>query len=169
MNRRLGLLATVLVVAVATHVVAILATPRILTTIAAGRIAERGALGNRWIYPPRATETSRQIVRPSPDLAYAACVFDLRHGPVRVTVSPGAAYTSLSLYDPNTNVTVIHAGQPVDLVIARLGQTVPQGPWRVHRTSERWGVALQRRLAPTEAAFEQADRLRRQDRCEPLA
>lgn len=168
MTRRLALLATVLAVAVATHLAVVLAVPRVLTTIAANRISQNGALNNRWIYPPRATEASREIVRPSPDLAYAACVFDLRDGPVRITVTPGAAYTSLSLYAPNTDATVINARVPVDLVIARPGQVVPDGPWDVHRTSDRWGIALQRRLASTDAAFGDADRLRRQDRCQPL-
>lgn len=168
MSRRLTLLATVLAVAVITHFAVVLAAPRVLTAIAANRISHKGALNNRWFYPPRATETSREIVRPSPDLAYAACVFDLRDGPVRITVTPGVAYTSLSLYAPNTDATVINASKPVDLVIARPGQTVPTGPWRVHRTSDRWGIALQRRLAPTDATFHDADRLRRLDRCERL-
>jgi uncharacterized membrane protein len=168
MTRRLALLATILTVAVITHFAVVLALPRVLTTIAANRISQNGELSNRWIYPPRATEASREIVRPSPDLAYAACVFDLRDGPVRITVTPGAAYTSLTLYAPNTDATVINAEELVELVVARPGQAVPTGPWRVHRTSAHWGVALQRRLAPTHAAFSDADRLRRRDQCEPL-
>lgn len=168
MTRRFALSATVLIVALATHLAVILAVPRILSAVAAGRISRNHELDNRWIYPPRATEASREIVRPSPDLAYAACVFDLRAGPVRITVQPGASYTSLSLYASDTDSTVINVSQPVDLVVARPDQTVPAGPWRVHRTSDRRGIALQRRLAPTEVEFEAADRLRRLDRCEPL-
>lgn len=168
MKCRLALATTVVVVAVATHLTLVLTAPRILTTIAADRISRNGALDNRWIYPPRATEASREIVRPSPDLAYAACVFDLRDGPVQITVGPGTTYTSLSLYAPNSDATVINARTRVDVVVARPDQIVPAGPWRVHRTSDRWGIALQRRLAPTVVEFAEADRLRRQDRCEPL-
>lgn len=169
MNRRLALLATVLAVAGVTHLVVVLSVPRILTTLAANRISQKGALNNRWIYPPRATEASREIVRPSPDLAYAACVFDLRHGPVRITVTPGETYTSLTLYAPNTDATVINVRNPVDLVIARPDQNVPKGPWQVQVISQHGGVAIQRRLAPTGSAFDEADRLRRLDRCAPLA
>ena len=168
MKPRFILVALVLVVALATHVGCVLAIPHGLTLIAANRILRNGAEVNRWIYPPRVTETSREIVRPSPDLAYAACVFDLRAGPVRITVTPGAGYVSLSLYAPNTDMTAIDADEPVDLVIARHGQTIPEGPWTVIRTSDRWGIALQRRLAPTEASFQSADDLRRRDRCAPL-
>lgn len=166
--KRLPLIATVLTVALATHACLVLAVPYGLTLIAANRISRDGTEINRWIYPPRASEASREIVRPSPDLAYAACVFDLRDGPVRITVTPGTAYTSLSLYTPNTDATVIKADRPVDLLIAHRDQPVPEGPWTVIRTSDRWGIALQRRLAPTAEAFWLADDLRRQDRCGTL-
>lgn len=169
MTRRLVLLGTILAIAVATHLTVVLAAPRIMMTIAANRISQNGALNNRWIYPPRATETSREIVRPSPDLVYAACVFDLRDGPVHITVAPGADYTSLTLYAPNTDATVINAQAPIDLIIARPDQTVPNGPWEIHRTPHAWGIALQRRLAPTEQGFQAADRLRHMDRCAIVA
>ncbi len=165
MRRRIALVATILIVAVATHVGFVLAVPNALTLIAANRISQNGARVNRWVYPPRATERSREIVRPSPDLAYAACVFDLRDGPIRITVTPGGAYTSLSLYAPNTDMTSIDATQPVDLVIARPDQTVAPGRYRIIRTSDQWGIALQRRLAPTDASFRSIDLLRRHDRC----
>lgn len=171
MSRRLPLLlmATILVVAVATHWTVVLAVPYGLTAIAASRISQKGTLENRWIYPPRATEASREVVRPSPDLAYSACVFDLGDGPVRITVVPGETYTSLSLYAPNTDVVVMNAIEPIDLIVARRDQTVPEGPWRVLRTDDHRGIALQRRLAPTEAAFRAADLLRRRDRCKPVS
>lgn len=168
MTRRLVLLGAVLAIAVTTHLAVVLAAPRVLMTLAANRISQNGALNNRWIYPPRATETSREIVRPSPDLAYAACAFDLRDGPVHITVTPGADYTSLTLYASNTDATVINAQAPIDLIIARPDQTVPNGPWQIHRTPHPWGIALQRRLAPTEISFEAADRQRRLDRCGSL-
>ncbi len=165
MSCRLALVATVLIVAVATHVGFVLAVPHALTLIAANRISHNGAQVNRWIYPPRATERSREIVRPSPDLAYAACVFDLRDGPVRITVVPSGAYTSLSLYAPNTDMTLIDATKPVDLVVARPDQTVPPGHYQIIRTKDRWGIALQRRLATKAASFSSIDDLRRHDRC----
>jgi len=167
MTRRLVLLGAVLAIAVATHLAVVLAAPRVLMTIAASRISHKGALNNRWIYPPRATEASREIVRPSPDLAYAACVFDLHDGPIHITVAPGADYTSLTLYAPNTDATVINAQTPIDLIIARPDQVVPEGPWQIHRTPHPWGIALQRRLAPTIQGFQAADRLRRLDLCTP--
>ena len=45
------------------------------------------------------------MVRPSPDLAYASCVYDLSKGPILVDVpaTPGGGYVSVSVFAGNTD------------------------------------------------------------------
>lgn len=52
---------------------------------------------------PLPTDKTRTVVRPSPDLLYAACVYDISAGPVRVMIQPPMGYWSLSLYARNTD------------------------------------------------------------------
>ena len=58
----------------------------------------------RVVYPPLSTAASRVIVLPSPDLAYALCVYDLRKGPVDIDAAPDwPSYWSVALYAANTD------------------------------------------------------------------
>ena len=52
---------------------------------------------------PPTTSESRTIVRPSPDLLYVACVYDLAHGPVLVRAPHAPTYLSLSAFAENTD------------------------------------------------------------------
>ena len=86
MIRRWGLpLLTGLVVAVVAHHVTLVQTPRMLMALASRRISS--VVGyNRLFQAPLPTAAARAIVRPSPDLAYASCPFDLSKGPLLVDV-----------------------------------------------------------------------------------
>ena len=51
-----------------------------------------------------ADENARAIVRPSPDLLYAGCAFDLADGPLRIQATvPRDTYWSLSMFAANTD------------------------------------------------------------------
>ena len=47
-------------------------------------------------------ESFRSIVRPSPDLLYAACFYDLADGPVMIEADIPARYWSMQFYQMNT-------------------------------------------------------------------
>lgn len=158
--------------AVIGHVGLVMATPHILMNVAMKRISQDGKLVNQFYFAPRTTQESRGIVRPSPDLAYASCVFDLSAGPLLIEAapSPDQGYVSLSVFAANTdNIAVFDSQSPQGMrfVLAREGQPVPQGERVVISPSDK-GIVLDRRLAPTAELFAAADQARRADKCNRL-
>jgi uncharacterized membrane protein len=165
-------LAVAALAAVTTHAAVIYAAPYALMSVAMKRLGGDGHAVNRWAHGPRTTERSRGVVRPSPDLAYSACVFDLSNGPVRVTAAPWRDYWSVSVYAANSdNIFVANDRRyprGVDLMLTRGKDAAPPGVLTVRVPSER-GIVLARRLAPTAEAFAAADASRQGDRCEAAA
>lgn len=96
------LLATV-TVALVTYFGALALAPRVIMAKAMERLAAQAGGINRLGKTPPPDASVRQIVKPSPDLAYAYCVFDLAEGPVLVGGRPARAYWSLALYGANTD------------------------------------------------------------------
>lgn len=160
-----------LVVAALVHFAAIIAVPRVLMHVAMERIGGGGS--NTWRVSDRVTAASRQIVRPSPDFAYSACVFDLSGGPVVIAATPWHTYWSLSLYGANSdNFFVIddreaHFGAEITLV--RRGAAQPEGASMVVESPSTRGIALIRRLAPTPSTYEAAKRVASEDVCASVA
>ncbi len=58
---------------------------------------------NTITHGTRPTSEFRDIVRPSPDLIYSGCVFDLSTGPLRIHSVVPLTYMSLSMYADNTD------------------------------------------------------------------
>ncbi|RIL01383.1 MAG: DUF1254 domain-containing protein [Proteobacteria bacterium] len=159
-----------LAVAVCVHLAFVWATPRVLMRVAMRKLAEQAGT-NVAAYPPRADEDARAIVRPSPDLLYASCVFDLRDGPVRLAADVPDAYWSLSLYAADTDDFFIvndrSADAPrVELVLVRAGDAAaaPAGARVVESPSSR-GVALVRTLVDRDEREPALDAVRRSFRC----
>ncbi len=167
---RLGL--TFVVALVIGHVGTILAAPHAIMAVAMARLSQRGDVVNRFRFAPRVDGASRSVVRPSPDLAYGSCVYDLAQGPIRVRAAATAdhGYGLIAVFAANTDTlaafdTLTHP-QGIDFVLALPGQPVPAGASVVRATTTR-GIILDRRLAPDAAAFAAADRARAGDRCGP--
>jgi uncharacterized membrane protein len=165
-----------LVGAILVHAVAVWAIPRGIMLLTMRGMARQGGGWNTALYGPRADETSRAVVRPSPDLLYSICVFDVADGPVRVTADvPRDTYWSVSMFAANTdNFFVLNDRQAtesrVDLVVAAPGTTVelPQGTQRVDAPSRR-GIILSRTLVSDESRAGELDAARRRFSCGPLA
>ena len=155
------------------HLGAIVAAPRVIMQVALTKMSQDGKLVNAFQFGPRTTEKSRGVVRPSPDLAYASCVYDLSQGPVLVSAapSPGQGYVSLSVFDARTdNIAVFDTAQypgGIRFILAMDGQPVPQGE-QVVRAKFAKGVILDRRLAPTAELFAVVDQARRSNICAPV-
>ena len=97
-----------LLLVAAVHGLAVWALPRVIMRGAMSRLVPvNAAVADervRVLYPPLTTAASRQIVLPSPDLAYALCVYDLSKGPVDVDAAPAwPGYWSVALYADNTD------------------------------------------------------------------
>jgi len=170
-------LALALVVAVVTHLATVWLLPRVVMRVAARGMAEASGAGfNHAMFPPRADDTSRTIVRPSPDLVYAACAFDLSDGPLRIQATvPRDTYWSLSMFAGNTdNFFVVNdrgtTSRTLDLVLAPAGAQValPAGTTLVEAPTER-GIVLTRTLIGSEERAAELDEARRRFSCAPLS
>lgn len=172
MTKPVAVFITMALAALFFHLVTVLAAPYVVMNAAMKRLSRDGALLNTWIHAPRVSERSRAVVRPSPDLAYSACVYDLEDGPVRVRVAAWDDYMSVSMFQSNTdnfftkNDRSADAG--VDLVLVKKGRKPPEGAGFVVESPSRRGIIVQRRLAPTQQRFEAAAAIRASDVCERL-
>lgn len=156
-----------LAVAVVTHLAIVNAAPHLMMDVALKRLSH--GQFNAWRVAERVTPLSRQIVRPSPDFAYAACPYDLSDGPVLIAAAPWDAYWSLSFYAGNSdNFFVIddrEARYGAEITLVRRGRAHPEGASMVVESPSRRGVALIRRLAPTLGAYNAAAQVAREDVC----
>ncbi|MDB5673306.1 MAG: hypothetical protein JWM65_288 [Sphingomonas bacterium] len=175
MTRRwaLPVLFGVLLAGVAHHV-ALVQTPRVLMALASRRISSAAGY-NTLFQAPLPAAASRAIVRPSPDLAYSSCPFDLSNGPVLVDIAPvPAPYWSLSVFDPRTDVVFVRnnmqaGGKPIRIaLIGDSGGQAPPGyePVLVKGNS---GIALVRTLVDDRAHFPQIDTARRASSCKAMS
>jgi uncharacterized membrane protein len=58
---------------------------------------------NQWVFAPPATAERRTIVRPSPDLLYSLCCYDISQYPLRLTAAIPDNYWSISGFAMNTD------------------------------------------------------------------
>jgi hypothetical protein len=140
------------------------------------RLEARGEINSASHAPP-VTEASRDVVRPSPDLMYSICVFNLDAGPLLITAPwpRDGNYASVSFYDDATNNFAVVSDRDVDenrrarIFLQQEDFPFPPGhDVDQHRTvtspSAR-GVALFR-MVYNPADLETADARRRQFVCE---
>lgn len=125
-SRPLRRAAALLLLAVAVHLLAVWAAPRLIMHRVLSRLPQDG----QPVLPPMTDHLQRRVVMPSPDLLYALCPFDLSRRALRVQADPAAApgYWSLALYSSaSDNVHVINdraaAGRPVEMLL--LGPDAP--------------------------------------------
>jgi uncharacterized membrane protein len=117
-------------IALGAYQATLLATPYALMFAAMKKIGERSP-ENQFAFGPMTTADNQTIVRPSPDLAYATCTFDLSKGPVHVDVQPiPDHYWSVSVFDARTDVAAVRSdrdtkGAPARLALIKPGQTAP--------------------------------------------
>lgn len=179
--RIIGYVLLCAVAALAAHLFVIMQAPKLIMDRAMHGASFGATEINQWRHAPRAVPTppdapaeKRGIVRPSPDLAYSICVFDLRQGPVRLRVAPWDDYVSLSLYAANSDNFWKQndrdaGGKAIEIVLAHKGDATAgaAGLARVESPSAK-GIALIRRLAPDATAFARAEEARKGDICAPL-
>ncbi|MBX3569972.1 MAG: DUF1254 domain-containing protein [Rhizobiaceae bacterium] len=171
MRAWLGPLAAGLVVAAASAWAAIGYIPHGLMNVAIDRLGQSGI--NRMSYGNLATPERQPVVRPSPDLAYSSCAFDLSAGPLAIDVVPVPdRYSSLSIFDGATDVVFVRndveaGGQPYRIILAREGQTVPPGA-EVVRVGHDRGIALIHLLLKEPSEIGELDAARRRSSCAPV-
>jgi uncharacterized membrane protein len=175
-------------VAVAVHLTALWALPRLIMGRVMSAAAPAPQVSNRVVLPPPTDHLQRRVVMPSPDLLYALCTFDVSTQPMRIRADPKTPhYWSIALYAANSdNFFVINdrqaAGLPVDIVLngpspyptgapspSQPASAQPTGAQTVHAPSTQ-GLLLMRVLV-TDYTRERdvVEAARRSLQCEPLA
>ena len=150
------------------HIATVQAIPGVIMTVATKKIAEQGDLDvNTFRLSQRVTPQSQAVVRPSPDLAYSLCLYDLSEGPINLTVAPWPAYSSVSFYDAQTNnFATVRAENGADILLTSKSSELSAGRGQErHVSPTRTGVILIRRLAPTEGDYDGVASVAADDRC----
>ena len=166
-----GWIVATLIVAVIVHLTSVMLLPHVIMSRVMGAVAGHGV--NTMLHTPRPTAASRGVVRPSPDLLYSTCAFDLDKtaGVVVVTAHDmPKTYWSISIFDANTNnIFVLDDRQAKG---KRIAIQIVTAPWMpplpgivVHVPGPR-GLVLVRTLIDSEAHLAAIDKARRNVACE---
>lgn len=149
-----------------------------LASAASEAVVQRGGY-NVALPTPRADAQARTVVRPSPDLLYTACVFDVSEHPLRVTAPVQDSYVSVSGFAADTsnffavNDSALSPGpdgkKHFDLVIARsTDAAVPPGAKLITSPSDR-GLILFRSLIRRDSDLPLLREFQSRQECRPLS
>lgn len=168
-------IAATLVFAVLVHVGSVYMTPRLIMARALSRMGEP----NEMHFPKRPDSTARAVVRPSPDLLYSVCPYDLSKGPLRVTARvPHSTYWSISAFDSATNNFFAQndrqiASDSVEVLLTVAGQPLPRVDDALERVTlfapSKRGLILIRMLIDDDKHLPALEAIRHQARCETVA
>ena len=137
---------------------------------------------NEIAHRKKPTARMRVVVRPSPDLVYSGCVFDLSKGPLQICAQLPGTYMSVSMYASNTdnffslNDREVESDQLNLLLVgpqklpAALREQILQDPSAplIVRSPSRKGIVLLRYFYDgSEAEAEQVEHIRRQTTVSP--
>ncbi len=146
-------IAATLAVTAIVHMASVTALPSLIMHRTLSAMTRNGRY-NRVQYMSRATAQSRTVVRPSPDLLYSGCPYDLAiaHGAlhVRADVPPGT-YWSVSAFDAQTNNYFVRNDRQtpsgaVDFLIIAPGASVQRNRLPVIVSPTNRGLVLFRTL-----------------------
>ena len=163
-----------LAIALVVHLVTLYAVPRLIMRRALARMGAPNAMH----FGRRPTAASRGVVRPSPDMLYAVCPFNLSKGSLRVTAAvPHSTYWSVSAFDSATNNFFVRndqqvAGDSLEILLLRRGQTLPPLDNALQRVtvfapSER-GLILFRTVIDDDRHVPELTDILHQNRCETI-
>jgi uncharacterized membrane protein len=170
LRRNAVYLLLLLAVAGSVHAASVIFLPRAIMTMAMNRIGAGGNL-NAMQHGRRPDETARGVVRPSPDLLYSTCAYDLsKTGALWVQASDMPdTYWSISVFDADSNnIYVIDdrqaKGARVQFLVVGPDWDKPMPYPIVHSPSVR-GLVLVRTLIDSDARLAAIDAGRRHARC----
>jgi uncharacterized membrane protein len=118
---------------------------------------------------------SRNVVRPSPDLIYSTCPFDVTERPLKITAEvPRDTYWSVSMFAANTdNFFVINdrklgADQAKIILVKEGTKLAAEDDTMVVETPSDMGVVLFRMLITDEGSVKELVEVQKKARCEPM-
>ena len=174
MRRWLFRIVATLLLAAAFHVLTVVAYPRAIMLALAWKGKDLGQKSNMLYHGPRVTAASRTVVRPSPDLLFSVCAYDVSKAPLRISASVPDTYWSLSFFASNTdNFFVINdrevKANPAEIVLVGPGMSYKTpGNAQVVTSPSNRGVALIRILITDENRLEELIKVQRQASCRPV-
>ncbi len=162
-----------LAIAAVVHLASVAAIPRLVMWRATGLMA-RSAGFNTMTHIVRATWRSRTVVRPSPDLLYSSCPYDLSAAGAALHVHANGmpdTYWSVSVFDADTdNIYVLDDRRAkngnVDFVLVGPNTGILNGGPRQVWSPTVHGVVLFRTLIDDETRFAEIDAARKRAACE---
>ncbi len=158
MKRFFGPALVAAVLGIAVHAAIIYLSPQFIMDRAYTMLGERGTPVHGFQLSPQMRPDTQSVVRPSPDLAYSGCRFDLSQAPDGLLVRMAAfdGYSSLSFFDAQTNnfLTVRGNGEAQEVTLTRENSPSDKG------------IILIRRLAPTEEDYMKVAEIAKSDICE---
>ena len=167
-------IAAMLLVAAVVHGATVLFLPRFVMLRTMNGITKTTGASNAILHGPRATWRSRAVVRPSPDLLYSICVYDLGvTGAVRVsTHDMPQTYWSVSVFDADTNNFYAINDQQAksgaaDFILMPQGKSTEASRLPVVAAPTNRGIVLFRTLVNDEADVARIDVARHNAACEP--
>jgi uncharacterized membrane protein len=175
MRRWLFRLLATMVLAAVFHVLTVMAFPRVIMAAFEWKSKDLGRIPNVLYHSPRVTADARTTPRPSPDLLYSMCSYDVSKAPLRISTSVPGTYWSLSFFASNTdNFFVINDQEvkenSVDILLVGPGMTYKNpGNAQVVTSPSNRGVALVRILITDENRVEELTKIQRQASCSPVA
>lgn len=153
------------------HYFTIRAVPGFIMNKVQSTFEAQGLPLNRFVASPRQTPETQRVVRPSPDLSYVVCRFDVSNGPVMISAPAWDGYGSLSIFDGQTNNIFVASLDGADANVFLHDPATPID-YSGDKAStiraveiEGAGIALIRRLAPTDEAHQQSVDLVAAARC----
>jgi uncharacterized membrane protein len=158
-------LAVTLAIAAAAHLASLYAIPRL---VMAHVLAPMGTT-NTMNFIRRPDASFRMVVRPSTDLLYAQCPYDLSQGPLQVTSPvPAGTWWSVAAYDADTNNFYVRDDRQLygrlQLVIRPPGDA-SGGNAHTIISPTTTGVVILRTLIDSDAHVPALDALRHRSQC----
>jgi uncharacterized membrane protein len=148
--------------------------PRFVMLRTMNGMTKTAGAANTILHAPRATWRSRSVVRPSPDLLYSICVYDLgATGAVHVsTHDMPETYWSVSVFDADTNnFYAINDRQAksgaADFILMPQGKSTEASRLPVVAAPTSRGIVLFRTLVNDDADVARIDAARHNTACEP--
>jgi uncharacterized membrane protein len=160
-----------LVIAIGVHLVLLHQIPGYVMRTALTRMGPVNTIA----HGKRVDASARAVVRPSPELLYSTCPYDVSGRPLRITAEvPQGTYWSVSFFDDETNNFYVRndrqvKGGHIDILLmaaAPLDKPLPKGAEVVHAPSLK-GLVLFRTLINDDAQFAAIDAARRTANCTP--
>lgn len=185
MTRLLKWAAFVFVASAVLYFVLLAGVPYGVMAMIKSRMATIGGTGvNTMYHSERPSHTSRNVVRPSPELLYSICWFDVSRSPVRITTgAPSGTYWSAAVYRDNTdNFYVVNdtmtQGAKADFILYGANQiSGGKGTFEASyghlgipgvQSPSATGLVLIRTLINDESRLPEIDGERRQAKCEAV-